>query len=83
MLACSNGHTDIARMLAGEFQGNIDIKDRVRAIVRSCLVAVCVIVVVVNVFVVADIAKYLVVIFATIVCMLLYYFITAHVACVC
>ena len=34
MRACLNGHTDIARMLAGEFNANIDIQNTVRAI--SC-----------------------------------------------
>ena len=37
MNACSNGHIDIARMLAGEFYANIDIQDKVKAIVRLVL----------------------------------------------
>ena len=37
MNACSNGHSDIARMLAGEFHANIDIQDMVRAIVSLYL----------------------------------------------
>ena len=36
MWACRNGHIDIARMLAGEFNANIEIQDAVRAIMRSC-----------------------------------------------
>ena len=59
MRACLNGHTDIARMLAGEFNANIDIQDTVRAISRSCLCAddvrACRLGVVVNAVVVADI----------------------------
>ena len=37
MLACFYDHIDIARMLAGEFNANIDIQTRVGAISRSCL----------------------------------------------
>ena len=37
MLACNNGHIDIARMLLGEFHANVDIQDKVRAIVRLVL----------------------------------------------
>ena len=37
MYACSTGHVDTARMLAGEFHANIDIQDNVRAIVRLVL----------------------------------------------
>ena len=37
MLACYHGHIDIARMLAGEFNANIDMQTTVRAIARSCL----------------------------------------------
>ena len=37
MKACSNGHIDIARMLLGEFNANIDIQNTVRAIVRLVL----------------------------------------------
>ena len=59
MWACRNGQIDIARMLAGEFNANIDIQDTVRAISRSCLcdddVRACRLGVVVNAVVVADI----------------------------
>ena len=34
MWACSNGHIDIARMLAGEYNANVDIQNNVRAIVK-------------------------------------------------
>ena len=37
MLACKNDHIDIARMLVGEFHANVDIKNKVRAIVRLVL----------------------------------------------
>ena len=37
MLACFHGQIDIARMLAGEFNANIDIQNTVKAISRSCL----------------------------------------------
>ena len=37
MYACYNGHIDTARMLLGEFNANVDIQDRVRAIVRLVL----------------------------------------------
>ena len=37
MMACSMGHIDTARMLVGEFHANIDIKNKVRAIVRLVL----------------------------------------------
>ena len=33
MRACMNGHIDIARMLVGEYNANIDIADTVRVIV--------------------------------------------------
>ena len=59
MLASLNGRIEIARMLAGEFNANIDIQDTVREIVRSCLcdddVRTCRVGVVVNAVVVADI----------------------------
>ena len=59
MRACLNRHIDIARMLAGEFNANIDISNTVREIVRSCLcdddVRTCRVGVVVNAVVVADI----------------------------
>ena len=45
MSACSEGHVDIARMLVCKFNANIDIQDKVRAIVRlslCCDVRVCV-----------------------------------------
>ena len=67
MWACRNGHTDIARMLAGEFNANIDIQDTVRAISRSCLcdddVRACRLGVVVNVVLVAEIVALLASIF--------------------
>ena len=69
MVACMKGHIDIARMLAGEFNANIDIQDTVRAISRSCLcdddVRVCCVCggVVVNAVVVADIVALLASIF--------------------
>ena len=68
MWACWNGQIDIARMLAGEFNANIDIKDTVRAISRSCLcddddVQACRVGVVVNAVVVADIVTLFVSIF--------------------
>ena len=31
MLACRNGHIDIARMLVGEYHASIEIRDSVRA----------------------------------------------------
>ena len=37
MRACMNGHIDIARMLLGEFHADIDIQNKVRAILRSVL----------------------------------------------
>ena len=37
MKACSEGHIDTARMLLGEFHANVDIQDKVRAIVRLVL----------------------------------------------
>ena len=37
MLACYHSKIDIARMLAGEFNANIDMQTMVRAIVRSYL----------------------------------------------
>ena len=37
MLACEKGDIDTARMLAGEFDANIDIQNTVRAIVRLVL----------------------------------------------
>ena len=74
MKACSEGHIDTARMLAGEFHASIDIQDKVRAIVRLVLcgdLRACVqwvwrgsLVVVGNVVVVADIGTYLVSILA-------------------
>ena len=69
MWACRNGHIDIARMLAGEFNANIDIHDAVGAISRSCLcdddddVQACRVGVVVNAVVVADIVALLASIF--------------------
>ena len=67
MWACLNGHIDIARMLAGEFNANIDISNTVREIVRSCLcdddVRACRVGVVVNAVVVADIFAFLASIF--------------------
>ena len=69
MRACLNGHTDIARMLAGEFNANIDVQDTVRAISRSCLcddnVRACRVGVVVNAVDVADIVILLILIYAT------------------
>ena len=37
MEACSNGEIDTACILAGEFHANIDIQNKVRAIVRLVL----------------------------------------------
>ena len=37
MRACVNGYIDIARMLLGEFHANVDIQDKVRAILRLVL----------------------------------------------
>ena len=37
MYACVHGHIDTARMLAGEFHANVDIQNKVRAIVRLVL----------------------------------------------
>ena len=37
MLACMNGDVDIARMLLGEFHANIEVQNKVRAIVRLVL----------------------------------------------
>ena len=37
MLACMNGHIDIARMLVGEYNANVDVQSLVRAIVRLLL----------------------------------------------
>ena len=37
MAACSKGHIDTARMLLGEFHASIDIRNKVRAIVRLVL----------------------------------------------
>ena len=34
MMVCYNSHIDIARMLVGEYNANIDILDMVSAIVR-------------------------------------------------
>ena len=71
MLACLNGYIDIARMLLGEFHANIDIQNKVRAIVRLVLCGdVRVVVVVGNVVVVADIGTYLVSIFVTLTCII-------------
>ena len=62
MLTCFHGQIDIARMLAGEFNANIDIQSTVKAISRSCLWRVGVVVIVV---VVIDIITLLVSIYAT------------------
>ena len=37
MLACRYGHVHTARMLVDEFHANVDIQDKVRAIVRLVL----------------------------------------------
>ena len=37
MLACAEGHIDIARMLVGDYNANIDIQDEVREIARWSL----------------------------------------------
>ena len=67
MLASLNGRIEIARMLAGEFNANIDIQDTVRAISRSCLcdddVRACRLGVVVNVVLVTEIVALLASIF--------------------
>ena len=63
MWACRNDQIEIARMLAGEFNANIDIQNTVRAISRSCLcdgVRACRVGEVVIVVVVADIVTLLV-----------------------
>ena len=68
MGACENGHIDTARMLVSEFHANVNSEDWVRAIM--CFVAVCVVVVVGNVVVVAAIGRYLVSIFVTLICII-------------
>ena len=69
MWACRSGHIAIARMLAGEFNANIDIQDTVRAISRSWLcdddVRACRFGVVVNAVVVADIVTLVILIYVT------------------
>ena len=37
MYACSNGHFDTARMLLGDFHADIDIQNKVRAVMRLVL----------------------------------------------
>ena len=68
MQACRDGQIDIARMLVGEFNANIDIKNTVRAISISCLcddVRACRVGVVVNAVDVADIVTLLILIYVT------------------
>ena len=47
MLASCNGHTDIARMLAGEYNAIVDMRSAVRASVTLplCVVTACMVVV--------------------------------------